>query len=262
MQQNPFSVLYVHRSVLLATTRDLVRRRYIASYLGTLWVILYPVIFLGLYAVVFVMVLRVKIPGHTSFDYVLLIFAGLIPFIGFTEALSSGVSSVVDNKGLVKNIIFPIELVPVQAVLASSITMLVGLAILVVILVARGQIFVAEVLLPIVLALQLLFSIGLIWLLSILTVFFRDIATFVSPIILLLMLVSPIAYTIDMIPPELMPFMYPNPLFYMIMIYREVMFYGRVPWGYVTVFGALALLTFAFGYFVFTRLKGLCSDYL
>jgi lipopolysaccharide transport system permease protein len=258
----PFFAPYKYRHVLAATTIDLIRKKYSASYLGMLWVVLYPVIFLGLYVLVFVFVLRVRLPGHDSIDYVILIFAGLIPFLGFTEALAAGVTSVVDNKSLIKNVIFPIELVPVQTVLASSVTMFVGLIMLAATLVFRGQVYAAQLLAPLVFALQILFSVGLIWLLSISNVFFRDISTFVSPVILFLMLISPIAYTIDMIPADLMPFMYPNPLFYLIMAYREILFYGHVPWGFVMIVAGLAVTTYVLGYFVFMRLKGLCSDYV
>jgi lipopolysaccharide transport system permease protein len=258
----PFLSLFHYRSMLAATTLDLIRKRYSASYLGMLWVVLYPVIFLGLYVLVFVYVLQVKLAGHSSFEYVILIFAGLIPFLGFTEALAAGVTSVVDNKALIKNVIFPIELVPVQTVLASSVTMLVGLIMLMAVLIFRGQVYAAQLLAPLIFLIQLLFTVGLIWLLSILNVFFRDISTFVSPIILFLMLISPIAYTIDMIPKELMPFMYWNPLFYLIMIYREALFFGRAPWEFVAIFAAIAFAAFNLGYFVFMRLKGLCSDYV
>jgi lipopolysaccharide transport system permease protein len=255
-------MLWNNARVLRSTTTYLIKQKYSAAFIGLLWTILFPILFLGLYALVFTHILQVKISGHSSFEYTLLIFAGLIPFLGFSEALGAGVTSVVDNKALVKNAIFPLELVAVQSVLTTSVTMVVGLLMLMAILVARGQLFVSQLIIPIALLLQLIFTIGIIWLLSILNVFFRDLSNLVSPLILFLMLVSPIGYTIEMIPPELMPLMYPNPLFYMILIYRESMFLGVVPWGFLSIFAFIAFTTFFLGYFLFWRLKGLCADYV
>ncbi|WP_176540696.1 ABC transporter permease [Bradyrhizobium septentrionale] len=76
-----------------------------------------------------------------------------------------------------------------------------------------------------------MFTVGLIWVLSIFNIFFRDIANLVSPLLLFLMLVSPIGYTDDMIPSRMMPIMVVNPLYYMISIYRDLIHFDRIPVG-------------------------------
>ena len=218
--------------------------------------------FLGLYAIVFTMIFRIRVSGFSTFDYVLLIFCGLIPFIGFSEALGNGVSSVSSNKALVKNTLFPIELIPVKAVLASSVTMLVGLLVLLPVLWSRGIFHPTQLFIPLIFVLQCCFTIGLIWLLSAVNVFFPDLSQMTSILVLFLMLVSPIAYTHDMIPPELQPFMYPNPLYYLIMLYRDTAFLGEIRFDMLLVFSLLSITTLLIGGFVFSRLKSMFVDYV
>lgn len=254
--------LWKYRRTLFATALSDVRGKYRGTFLGMGWSILYPIVFLLLYAVVYLLIFKIRLPNYTPFEYVLLIFSGLIPFLGFSESLSTGVGSVLANRGLIRNTMFPIELVPVKAVLASSVTMIVGLSILLPILWLRGTILPSQALIPLLLILQLVFTIGLIWLLSALNVFFQDIGQMTGVMILFLMLVSPIAYTQDMIPAALMPLMYPNPLFYMIMLYRDTIILGEVPLDLLGIFTLISLTTFFSGHYVFNRLKPLFADYV
>jgi lipopolysaccharide transport system permease protein len=255
-------MLYKNRSVLLSTTFSDIKARYVGTVFGLSWSVIYPLLFLALYAVIYTMVFRVRIGSSSTFDYTLMIFSGLIPFLGFSEALGTGVTSVVQNKNLVKNTLFPIELIPVKTVLTSSVTMLFGLCIILPVLWFRGEAFVTQLMIPVIIVLQLLFTIGLIWILSALNVFLRDLGQVMAIIILFLMLVSPIAYTIDMIPKHLMILMYPNPLFYLIMLYRGCIMQGHIPVNLLLVFTGISFSTFALGYYVFCRLKRVFIDYV
>jgi lipopolysaccharide transport system permease protein len=256
------ATVYTHRWILWSTTRSDVRARFTGTVLGAAWTFLYPVLFLGLYAVVYTMIYQIRVTGHDTVDYVILIFCGLVPFLGFAEALGSGVTAVTANRGLVKNTTFPIELVPVKAVLASSVTMIIGMAILMAVLTWRGIVHLMWLIIPLIVVLQTMFTVGLIWLLSALNVFVSDLGHTVGILILFLMLISPIAYTHEMIPPELVPFMYPNPLYYLIMLYRDAAFSGVVRVDLLLMFTVIAVVTLFLGAFVFSRLKTMFADYV
>lgn len=258
----PLRIIYRHRHTLYATTRNEIRARYVGSVLGAAWAVIYPFLFLGLYAAIYTLVFRVRLAGHTSFDYVLMIFAGLIPFIGFSEALASSTMAVIGNKGLIKNTMFPIDLLPVKSVLSSSVSMTIGLIGLVIAYAVDGQGTFLDVLIVPIFVLQLLFSIGLAWLVSSLTVFFRDLSTMMGVVIQFLMLVSPIGYTRDMIPRALLPILYPNPLFYIIEIYRQILFFHAVPWKFIGAFFVISSATFSVGFFIFSRLKPVFGEYV
>lgn len=259
---NPLTTVWKHRKVLWATTKSDIRGKYAGTILGLVWTIAYPLCFLGLYAIVFTMIFRVRVANYETAEYVLLIFCGLIPFLGFSESLGNGVTSVTSNKGLIKNTLFPIELIPVKAVLASSTTMVVGLVVLLAVLWSRGIVHDVQLMLPVIFVLQLLFTIGLMWILSAVNVFLPDLGQMVSIIILLLMLVSPIAYTHEMIPPELLPIMYPNPLYYLIMLYRDAAFVGVVRLDMLATFSILSAFSLFTGAFVFSRLKTVFVDHV
>ena len=255
-------LLYEHRQILYSTTVNDVRAKYRGTMLGLTWAAIYPLLFLGLYAAIYLLIFRVRLPDYTPFEYVLLVFCGLIPFLGFAESLGSGVTSVNSNKSLIRNTMFPIELIPAKAVLASVVTMSVGLVILLAALWLNGIFHATQLLVPLIFVLQILFLIGLIWLLSALNVFFQDLGQMIGVIILFLMLVSPIAYTQEMIPPNMMVLMYPNPLYYMIMIYRDMLMMGEFPAVLFLVFSGMTVVTFTLGFFVFNRLKPMFADYV
>ncbi len=258
----PFTLLWEYRSVLWATLIHDLRQRYGASVFGLAWTVLFPILFLGLYSLVFNLILQVRIPGKSSLEYTLIIFSGLIPFLGFSEALSSGVSSLVDNRSLLKGSVFPVELIAVKTVLVSSVTMLTGLAILLCVVMLKGEGSLSQLALPFAFFVQFIFSVGLVWTLSIFAVFFRDIINVVSPVILFLMLVSPIGYTEEMIPAQMMPIMALNPLYYMISIYRDIIHGGQVPWTSLLSFGAFSCVLYIVGYRLFRRLKVVAADYV
>ncbi|RYG35371.1 MAG: ABC transporter [Burkholderiales bacterium] len=253
---------FAHRSVLLTTVVDELRKRYSATALGAAWNILQPLMFLALYAFVYVRIFRISVEGFSSLDYVLLIFTGLVPFLAFSESLTNGASAVVDNKSLVKNTLFPIELVPVRVVLVAMIGMTVGLTMLIGVLLGRGHVLPTQLFLPLIIIPHLLFMIGFTWLLSIAAVFFRDILNLVHPINLFLMMISPIGFTREMIPAEILPLMQFNPLYYIIMVYRGMLYTGDVPWDLLGVFSIASVVVFFLGYYAFSRLKVICADYL
>jgi lipopolysaccharide transport system permease protein len=258
----PLRLLFRFRHILYATTLLEIRSRYMGTLFGLTWAILYPFMFLGLYGVVYALILQIRLERYTPIEYILIMFAGLIPFIGFSESLGASTSSVSSNKPLIKNTMFPIELVPVKAVTASSLSMIVGLCGLLLALWIRGTFHATQLLIIPLLILQLMFSIGVGWLLSALNVFFRDVSHAIGIIILFLMIVSPIGYTRDMIPPELLATAYVNPLYYIIELYRQILIFGDVVPRFWLAFGGISVVTFWFGYDVFRRLKPLFAEYV
>ncbi|MGE5661232.1 MAG: ABC transporter permease, partial [Ignavibacteriales bacterium] len=196
----PFHLIYKYKNLLWQTTKNDIRTRFAGSILGLSWLLIYPLLMLGAYALVYLYIYKVKFHLFDTSEYVVLIFCGLIPFIGFSEALSLGVGSVVSNANLMKNTLFPIELVPVKSVFVSQCTQIIGMIMLLIVL---GLLDKWTIWLPFFILIwifQLLFSIGLIWILSSINVFVRDLQSVVSVVIILIMLISPIAYTEDMVP--------------------------------------------------------------
>lgn len=257
----PLHLFWRHRLLLFQTTRNDIRSRYAGSVLGLAWLVIYPVLFLAVYALIYLYIFKVRFGLFDSNEYVVLIFCGLIPFLGFAEGLSLGVGSVTSNAGLIKNTLFPIELIPVKAVMVTQSTQVVGTGLLIVTLVSLGKISAWSLLFPVIWLAQILFTIGLVWILSSLNVFLRDLQNMIAVLILMLMMISPIAYTAEMVPDALRPFLAINPLYYIIIAYQDCLMLGRFPReGIFWVLILIAGVSFWTGYWFFGRMKRVFAD--
>jgi lipopolysaccharide transport system permease protein len=257
-----FDLIYRHRHILYATSVMDIRTRYIGTLFGIVWAGLYPFLFLGIYASVYAFILGIRFGELTPFQYVLLVFSGLIPFIGFSEVLGASVSAVVGNKQLIKNTLFPVELLPVKSVIASSLSMTISLVGLVLALWLSGNFSATQFLIVPVFVLQIMFFIGIAWLVSALNVFFRDIGQFVGVLVLFTMIISPIGYTREMIPHQIAPLVYANPLFYTIEVYRQILLFHTLSPSFLIIYTVLAVGTFWLGFVLFTRLKPVFAEYV
>jgi len=256
----PFLALWKNRRLLWQTTRHDIRARYAGSVLGLAWLVFYPMLFLGAYAFIYLFVFKIRFALFNGNEYVVLIFCGLIPFLGFADALGFGVTAVTSNANLIKNTLFSIEMMPVKAVLVSQCTQVVGTGLLLVALALVGRLTFWALAMPLVWLLQVGFTLGCIWVLSSVNVYARDLQNIVAVLTLILMMVSPIAYTVDMVPEALRPLLAVNPLYYMIAAYQDCLFRGRFPSREVmAVLTGMSLLSFCGGDWVFSRPeKGFC----
>jgi lipopolysaccharide transport system permease protein len=249
--------------MLLQVTGNEIRARYAVSVLGAIWILLYPLLFLGVYAIIYLVVFGVRFEVFNSYEYVALIFCGLIPFLGFSEAVGTGVSSITSSSSLIKNTLFPIELLPVKVILVSFVTQVVGTGLLLVALGILGRLGIWALMLPVIWLLQMMFTIGVVWVLSSINVYMRDLQNMIAIVLLLLMMVSPIAYTVDMVPGGLRPFIGVNPLFYLIISYQNIFMYNQFPgWEYFGILIGISFFMFYFGYWFFTRMKRALVDNL
>lgn len=258
----PYGLLWRHRRLLRSTTRSELKARFAGSVLGVLWLLGYPVLLLAAYAGMFLFVFKAQPAGFSSsVDYVLLIFCGLIPFLGFAESLGAGTPSIASNASLIKNTLFPIDLVPVRTVFVSQAVQVIGSGILLVAIAANGMLTAWVLLLPIVWCLQLAFTLGLVWIVSSVNVYLRDLQQMVSVLTLFLMMASPIAVPANDLSGPLASFSVFNPLWYVIACYQDLLVYGRAP--SVLAFGGLAMLglgCLSFGYWFFGRMKLVLVD--
>ena len=112
------------------------------------------------------------------------------------------------------------------------------------------------VLLPIAATIHLLAIVGLAFLFSALAVFFRDIQDFVNVFANVGVYIAPVTYLPQWVPPVFRPVLYFNPFSYLIWMYQDVLYFGRIEHPAAWAVSAVgAVLAFAFGYRVFRRLK-------
>ena len=255
--------LLSHTALLLRVTWSDLGRRYAGSLLGVSWVVIAPATSIGLYAAVYRLIFRVQTPGLRGWDYVLYIFAGLVPYLMTAESLTTGVSSVIVNRSVLNNTVFPIDLAPVKAVLASQGSMLVGMTVTVVGVFAVGRARWTILLLPVVWFLQVIALIGVSWVLSLINVVLRDLQNLITLLLVVLMIASPIAYTPAMVPASLQAVLYLNPLAYFVLTYQRILVLGEPP-DLITggLLVGISIGLFLLGGFFFSRTKSVMIDYV
>ncbi len=254
--------IYRYRRMLAAITRVEVAKRHAGSVLGMSWVVLQPALLLSMYVFVYMVVLRMRFEGFSRFDYVLYVFCGLVPYLGFMESLTTGALSIKQNIHLVKNVMLPIELIPVRSVIVGMTSQFVSIGLVILMAAADGSLsWRVPLVVPIVL-LQVMWLAGLTWFLSGLTVALPDITYFVNLFVFLLMFLSPIGYKPDMVPHAFAWVIRLNPIYYLTEMYRVAMLRDqvmRVP--IVIVYVVMCVVTFALGSAFFDRFRGMLTDY-
>jgi lipopolysaccharide transport system permease protein len=260
---SPVRLLFERFPFLWRVTRDDVRARHAGSVLGLAWFVLSPLLVLSVYAAIYLLVFRVRVEGLTSAEYVLLVFAGLVPFLATGEALGHGVPSVVLGRGVLTSTVFPMELVPARAVLAAQGVMAVGLVVVLAGALVTGRLRWTALLVPVLWLLQALFLLGVVWIMSILNVVLRDLQHAITLLLMVLLVASPIAYTPEMVPARLRPLLLLNPLAWFITAWQEVLVLGRVPSaGHLLTLLALSFGAFFLGAWFFARVKRMWIDYV
>lgn len=248
--------------LLLAAVVYGLKTRTTGNVLGLAWLVLYPLLFLAMYSIVFSHILQVRLPGLGTADYVLVIFTGLIPFLAFSEAFGVGTPSLVANRGLLRNTMFPVELVVAKEVLVGHASMGIGMLFVWAAVLYWSGFRWTHFFVPLVFILQIVMALGIVWITATLTVFFRDLQQATPIIILFLMLVSPIAYTKEMVPPGLTALLDFNPLAHLMTLYRTLLLEGQVPTAELGIFALMSFSLFFVGYVFISKLKPLFADYV
>jgi lipopolysaccharide transport system permease protein len=232
--------------LLKAQLRHELQMRYVGSLAGTYWAFVNPLIQVGVYVLLVTVIFKARLQGTGSsrLDYAIFVLAGMSGWLAMQEGLMTSASSLVRHADIVKNVIFPLELLPASAVLASLISMGVSLTALLAFVAASGRpVGPSLVCFPLLLVLQVALTLGAGLILSIVTAFVRDV-TYILPILLqFLTLVSPIVYSIDNMPPALRTVTRLNPIYYLVDGYRHLFFTDSWP----SAFGLLYVAVVAAG---------------
>lgn len=244
--------------------RDL-KSRYIGSAMGLFWAVINPLILLAVFSFVFATIFKQRVASGGEESFFLFMFCGLWPWMAFQEGVSRSSMSMLDNAHFIKKVVFPSEVLVVSTVLSSFVQQVIGFALLFILLAFSGQMGNALylTLLPVAFLLQLIFSVGLGWTLSSLTVFFRDVAQVANALLMVWFYTTPIVYPAKLVPAGFEFLLVANPMHHLLSIYRALILGGHLPElssvAFVTVVAGGA---FWLGSRLFDHLKGTFADLL
>jgi lipopolysaccharide transport system permease protein len=245
--------LFLYRALVRNLVAKDLKVKYRQSFLGFLWSLLHPAFMLIVYTFAFKVVLKVQ-----RENYVYFLVAGLLPWTFFSGALIASTQAITGNAALIRRIYFPRELLPIASVLFNFTQLLLALVVFIpAILFGSGlrPSWAMALTVPLLL-LHLIFTVGLAFALSSVTVHFRDVSHLIEVFLPLLFWLTPILYPIEMVPDVLRGWMTVSPLALFAISYQDVLVKGILPSP--TVFASLVGWTFAtlyVGYLIFYRLS-------
>lgn len=227
----PKAFLYPVRSVVRNRNLmgSMVRRdilaRYRGSFGGSLWTILNPLLLMTTYFFVFGVVLKTKFEGGS---YILYFLAGILPWLAFSEAVGRSPSIMLEYRSFVKKLVFPLETLPVNLVIAGAVTEAIGLVIFMLgLLIAHHSVPWSVVWLPALIVPQLLLTVGLCWFLAALGVFLRDLGQIIGFLLTAWFFLTPICYPESQL--RGITILAYNPFFVLVRGYRAIFLEGRAP---------------------------------
>lgn len=220
-------------------TRQIARRevsaRYRGSWVGMAWVVLNPILTLAIYTFVFAVVFRARWPtiGHeqsSALEFAVIVFAGLVLHGFFAECLAKAPMQILGNPNYVKKAVFPLPVLALAQWLAALAHLLPTLGVL---LIFQWWVFgpppLTVLLLPLVVLPLSLMALGVMWVISALTVYFRDVVQIVGLLVTAMLFLAPVLYPVEFVPVELRPLMYLNPLTFSIEAMRDLVLWGTLP---------------------------------
>ncbi len=226
--------LWCYRELIAnLTIRDL-KARYKNSILGVGWSLLNPLLMM----MVFTLVYTVMLGQSNRRDYPAFILAGLLPWNFFSASIMAGTSSIVGNSHLIKKVYFPREVLPLSILLSNLVNFLIAMPVYVVLALALGVRFTPwALMLPIVIAVQMIFTIGVSFLLSAINVFYRDVQQIMDVVILAWFFLTPVIWDVGSLPasrviagievPVQRLTYILNPMASIVSTYRDILYYGR-----------------------------------
>lgn len=258
-------VVRANRDLISELVRRDLKDRFAGQMLGTLWAIGHPLLLMLLYVAVFTFVFPARglgVDGKVQ-DLSVYILAGLVPWLCFQEVLVRSASVITGNASLVKQIVFPIEVLPVKIVLAATPAQLVATAFLVLFAAATGSLKASVLLFPLAFVAQLACMAGVAFLLASLGAYVRDIREILTVFCAANLFLQPILYAPEQLPPALANLLWLNPFSHVVWVYQDVFFFGGFahPWSWV-VLGVAAIVSLLWGYRLFRRMKHGFGDVL
>ncbi|MBK7984886.1 MAG: ABC transporter permease [Candidatus Competibacteraceae bacterium] len=246
-----FRSLWQFRGFMLGAVRREFQGRYQGSMLGGLWAILNPLTMIVIYTLVFSKIMGARLSGHedSTFAYSIYLCAGLLPWTLFSEMLGRLNSVFLENSNLIKKAQLPRACLPIIVVLSALLNFAIVMVLFFSFLAITGNFPICPLLtFPLVIMLQLAFTLGLGVILGTLNVFFRDVGQFTGIILQFWFWLTPIVYVPGILSSETQKLFSLNPMWPMVHAYQTIFVEQRVPdpWSLMpVVLLALVLLILA-----------------
>lgn len=251
--------IFDYREMIFSLVRKELRGRYKGSALGFLWTFINPLLQLLVYTLVFSIIMR---SGYDQ--YYIFLFVALVPWMFFSSALTGGSSCILTSQDMVKKIYFPREVLPISYITSGFVNMFLTFLVVFAVLIVSGYGInpVAVLFMPIIMIIEYLLALGIAFLSSALSVYFRDLQYILSIIAMAWQFLTPVMYGQEMVEaqleshPALLYIWNLNPTTPVINAFRDILYYKKIP-EMDTLISAvvLGLVVLIIGYVAFGKLQ-------
>lgn len=223
---------------------------YKRSALGIAWTLINPLLQLAVFSFVFRSVIPINIPQFSSFA-----FSGLLIWTWSQTALFQATGLITSNKALIRQPNFPTAILPVVTTMTGLIHFLLALPVLIIFLAVDGVepnsvLFV----LPLLMVIQFVLTVGLAYPLAAMNVTFRDTQHTLGVLLQMLFYLTPIFYDLNSVPKEFQPFYQLNPMVPLIEAYRAILLKGTQPdWQVLLIVSLVVAVILPIGLAIFRR---------
>jgi len=223
---------------------------YKRSALGIAWTLINPLLQLAVFSFVFRSVIPINIPKFSSFA-----FSGLLIWTWSQTALFQATGLITSNKALIRQPNFPTAILPVVTTMTGLIHFLLALPVLIIFLAVDGvQPSSVLFVLPLLMVIQFVLTVGLAYPLAALNVTFRDTQHTLGVLLQMLFYLTPIFYDLNSVPKEFQPLYQLNPMVPLIEAYRAILLKGTQPdWQALLIVSLVVAVILPIGLAIFRR---------
>ena len=258
------SAIWKNKNLLLKLTKNEFKQRYLGNFLGVFWAFIQPTATIAVFW--FVFQVGFKSQPVDNFPFILWLVAGMFPWFYFSEGLAQGTNSVLANSFLVKKILFRVSLLPIIKLLSALIIHLFFVLFMYGMFIYYGYT-------PNLYWLQVIYYtfattillLGISWITSSVVVFFKDMEQLVAIIIQFGFWLTPIFWSMKIVPERYHNLIELNPIVYIVEGYRDSMIYHIWFWEDMQstlYFWSVTMVIFIIGATTFKRLRPHFSDVL
>jgi ABC-2 type transport system permease protein len=238
-----------YRDLIFFLVRRDLTARYKRSVFGIAWTMLNPLGMMIVLSIVFSQVFRITIE-----DYPAYVLSGLIAWNFFAQASSSAINALVWGGDLLQRIYIPRSTFALSSIGTGLINLLLSLVPLLLVMVVIGTPLHSTILLsPVAMILLGFFSLGIGLLISTIGIYFYDVVEMYAIVLMAWMYLTPIIYTLDLLPANIQHLLKLNPMVHLVELFRDLVLYGTMPTSREWLISTgIALGTFLLGWLVFT----------
>jgi lipopolysaccharide transport system permease protein len=254
-----------HRLIFQMARREVIGR-YRGSVLGLFWSFFNPLLLLTVYTFVFSVVFKARWGNgsNSKTEFAIILFVGMIIFQVFAETINRAPNLILQNVNYVKKVVFPLEILPVVALLTSAFHASISFVVLLLAMIILGfKIPLTILYLPLILIPFVFFVLGFAWLLASLGVFIQDIGQSIGLLTTVLMFLTPIFYSLESLPIRYQKIIALNPVAFVIEESRNAVIWGIAPhWKALFEFTCFSVFIAISGYAWFSRTRKGFADVL